>query len=56
MRVLYLSAWYPTERDAMAGLFVQKHAEAVKAQGADVRVLYSERTGLAWLCDMYKGW
>ena len=56
MRVLYLSAWYPTERDAMAGLFVQKHAEAVMEQGADVRVLYSERTGLAWLCDMYRGW
>lgn len=56
MRVLYLSAWYPTERDAMAGLFVQKHAEAVKEQGADVRVLYSERTGLAWLRDMYRGW
>lgn len=56
MRVLYLSAWYPTERDAMAGLFVQKHAEAVKEQGADVRVLYSEHTGLAWLRDMYRGW
>ena len=56
MRVLFLSAWYPTERDAMAGLFVQKHAEAVKQQGADVRVLYSENTGLAWLRDMYRGW
>ena len=56
MRVLFLSAWYPTERDAMAGLFVQKHAEAVKQQGADVRVLYSENTGLAWLRDMYQGW
>ena len=56
MRVLFLSAWYLTERDAMAGLFVQKHAEAVKQQGADVRVLYSENTGLAWLRDMYKGW
>lgn len=56
MKVLYLSAWYPTPRDAMAGLFVQKHAEAVKEQGADVYVLYSEQTGLAWLRDMYKGW
>ncbi len=56
MRVLYLSAWYPTERDAMAGLFVQKHAEAVMEHGADVRVLYSENTGLVWLRDMYKGW
>jgi glycosyltransferase involved in cell wall biosynthesis len=40
----------------MAGLFVQKHAEAVKEQGVDVRVLYSENTGIAWLRDMYQGW
>lgn len=38
MKVLYLSEWYPSERDKMAGLFVQKHAEAVAAQGAEVRV------------------
>ena len=56
MKVLYLSAWYPTERDAMAGLFVQKHAEAVAEQGCDVRVLYSEKIGLGWLWDIYKGW
>lgn len=56
MKVLYLSAWYPTERDAMAGLFVQKHAEAVAEQGCDVRVLYSEKIGLGWLWDICKGW
>ena len=56
MKVLYLSAWYPTERDAMAGLFVQKHAEAVIQQGCNVRVLYSDNVGIAWLRDMYKGW
>ena len=56
MKVLFLSAWYPTERDAMAGLFVQKHAEAVAQQGHDVRVLYSESTGIRWLLDMYKGY
>ena len=42
MRVLYLTPWYPSERDAMAGLFVQKHVEAVRAQGVDVRVIYSQ--------------
>lgn len=31
-RVLYLSEWYPTQRDKMVGLFVQKHAEAVGKQ------------------------
>ena len=38
MKVLYLSIWYPGEKDQMAGLFVQKHVEAVRKQGADVRV------------------
>lgn len=56
MKVLFLSAWYPTERDAMAGLFVKKHAEAVMQQGHDVRVLYSEKTGIGWAKDMYKAW
>ena len=56
MKVLFLSAWYPTERDAMAGLFVKKHAEAVAQQGHDVRVLFSEKTGLSWARDMYKSW
>ncbi len=56
MKVLFLSAWYPTKRDAMAGLFVQKHAEAVAQQGADVRVLYSEATGVRWLWEMARAW
>ena len=56
MKVMYLSAWYPTTRDAMAGLFVQKHAEAVAEQGCDVRVLYSEKMGFAWAQDIYKQW
>ena len=38
-KVLFLSAWYPNRYDAMAGLFVRKHAEAV-SQYADVCVLY----------------
>lgn len=56
MKVLFLSAWYPTKHDAMAGLFVQKHAEAVMQQGHDVRVLYSEKTGISWVEDMHKAW
>lgn len=39
MKVLFLSAWYPHRYDAMAGLFVQKHAKAVNLY-ADVKVLY----------------
>ncbi|MDR0940834.1 MAG: glycosyltransferase family 4 protein [Bacteroidales bacterium] len=39
MKVLFLSAWYPHRFDAMAGLFVRKHAQAL-ARYADVCVLY----------------
>ena len=41
MKVLFLTPWYPSEKDAMSGLFVQKHVEAVRAQGVDVRVIFS---------------
>ena len=41
MKVLFLTPWYPSEKDAMAGLFVQKHVEAVRAQGVEVRVISS---------------
>lgn len=39
MKILFLTPWYPSEKDAMSGLFVHKHAEAVRAQGVDVAVL-----------------
>ena len=29
LHILFLSAWYPHRRDAMFGLFVKRHAEAV---------------------------
>ena len=54
MKVLYLSAWYPTPRDAMAGLFVQKHAQVVSQLGADVRVIYSDQRGVRWWWDMLR--
>ena len=38
-KVLFLTAWYPHKYDAMAGLFVRKHAEAISRK-ADVCVLY----------------
>lgn len=54
MRVLFLSAWYPTERDKMSGLFVAKHKEAVERQGVDVRVVYTEEKGLGYWQSMRK--
>jgi len=35
----------------MSGLFVQKHVEAVRAQGVDVRVIFSQ----GW-CDTWRQW
>lgn len=52
MRVLYLSAWYPTDKDQMAGLFVKKHADAVRAQGVDVKVWGYEPIPRNWRPDL----
>ena len=41
LKVLFLTPWYPSDKDAMSGLFVQKHVEAVRAQGVDVHVIHS---------------
>lgn len=50
MKVLFLPAWYPHRRDAMCGLFVRKHAQAV-ARYADVHVLYIQNEpGLERMC------
>lgn len=59
MKVLFLTPWYPSERDAMSGLFVQKHAEAVRAQGVDVRVIFSQSwqdTWRQWKTLQREGW
>ena len=39
MKILFLSKWYPNKYDAMAGLFVRKHAQAA-ARVCDVTVMY----------------
>lgn len=51
MRVLFLTPWYPSDKDLMLGLFVQKHVEAVRAQGCDVRVIFSQ----GWI-DTWRQW
>lgn len=40
MKVLFLTPWYPHRYDAMSGLFVRKHVQAVANQGVEVGVLY----------------
>ena len=39
MKILFLTSWYPTTIDGYSGLFIKKHAEAVKASGNEVVVL-----------------
>ena len=59
MKVLFLTPWYPSEKDAMSGLFVQKHVEAVRAQGVDVRVIFSQTipdTWRQWKTLQREGW
>lgn len=48
MKVLYLTPWYPSDKDQMSGLFVQKHVEAVRAKGVDIRVIHSQGWRDAW--------
>lgn len=51
MKVLYLTPWYPSAKDQMAGLFVQKHVESIQAQSVDVRVIHSQ----GWR-DLWQQW
>ena len=39
MKVLFLTPWYPHRYDAMSGLFVRKHAQAIASQGVEVGVI-----------------
>ncbi len=42
IRILFLSAWYPSKEDSMLGLFVERHARAVSKK-CDVAVLYIQQ-------------
>lgn len=39
MKVLFLSLWYPNAQNPISGTFVFEQAEALRAQGVDVRVV-----------------
>ncbi len=39
MKVLFISSWYPNSTNPLKGIFVKKHAEAIKKAGIDVEVL-----------------
>ena len=39
MKVLFISAWYPNSVQPLKGIFVKKHAAAIKAAGNDIQVV-----------------
>jgi glycosyltransferase involved in cell wall biosynthesis len=39
MKVLFISSWYPNSTDPLKGIFIKKHAEAIKKAGAEIEVL-----------------
>jgi glycosyltransferase involved in cell wall biosynthesis len=39
MKVLFISAWYPNSTNPMKGLFVKKHAQAIRSAGVEIEVL-----------------
>jgi len=41
LKILFLPAWYPSEKNEVAGIFIREHAKAVALYN-DVTVLYSE--------------
>ncbi len=44
LKILFLPAWYPSEKNRVAGVFVREHAQAVALYN-DVTVLYNEGAG-----------
>ena len=39
MKVLFISSWYPNSVHPLKGLFVKKHAAAIKSAGVDIEVV-----------------
>jgi glycosyltransferase involved in cell wall biosynthesis len=39
MKVLFIASWYPNSMNPLKGIFVKKHAAAIKASGVDIEVL-----------------
>ena len=44
MKILFITAWYPTEENPVSGIFIREHAKAVSLSGDEVIVLYGERS------------
>jgi len=44
LKVLFITAWYPTKENPISGIFVREHAKAVSIIGDEVVVIHSERS------------
>jgi hypothetical protein len=48
MKVLFIASWYPNSTNPLKGIFIKKHAEAIKKAGVEIELLaltvsYSKR-------------
>lgn len=39
MKVLFIASWYPNSTDPLKGIYIKKHAEAIKKAGVEIVVL-----------------
>ena len=53
LKILFLPAWYPTEENPAAGIFIREHARAVNLYH-DVSVIYAYPDILAKDCRLYQ--
>jgi glycosyltransferase involved in cell wall biosynthesis len=43
LKILFITAWYPTKENPVSGIFIREHAKAVSLSGDEVIVIHSER-------------
>jgi glycosyltransferase involved in cell wall biosynthesis len=44
LKILFITAWYPTRENPVSGIFVREHAKALSIIGDEVVVIHSERS------------
>jgi len=44
LKILFITAWYPTEENPVKGIFVREYAKAVSTVGDEVVIIHSQRT------------
>jgi glycosyltransferase involved in cell wall biosynthesis len=44
LKILFITAWYPTKENPVNGVFVREHAKAVSLSGDEVVIIHNERS------------